>query len=81
MAKRLAGSLMSNLKKLSQLYKANKFELGYIDVYEKYFENIKDKELKILEIGSLIGGGTASFLNYFKSAEIVCLDINDSNIG
>ena len=51
MAKRLVGSLMSNLKNLSQLYKANKFELGYIDVYEKYFENIKDKELKILEIG------------------------------
>ena len=32
---------MSNLKNLSELYKANKLELGYIDVYEKYFENFR----------------------------------------
>ena len=31
---------MSNLKNLSELYKANKIELGYIDVYEKKISEI-----------------------------------------
>ncbi len=66
---------MSNLKNLSQLYKANKFELGYIDVYEKYFENIKDKELKILEIGIDKGPSLKVWSEYFKNSKIVGLDI------
>tara|TARA_B100000929_G_C15245514_1_gene331378 strand:- start:325 stop:459 length:135 start_codon:yes stop_codon:yes gene_type:complete len=42
---------MSNLKNLAKYHKANKYDLGYIDVYEKYFEKIKNKKLNILEIG------------------------------
>lgn len=45
---------MSDLIKLAQLYKANKYEMGYIDVYENYFKDIKDKKLKNF------------FLNYFN---------------
>ena len=66
---------MSNLKNLSQLYKANKFELGYIDVYEKYFENLKDKELKILEIGIDKGPSLKVWSDYFKNSKIIGLDI------
>ena len=34
---------MQNLKDLSKFYKTNKYELGYIDIYEKYFENINSQ--------------------------------------
>ena len=42
---------MNDLKELSKLYKVNKYDLGYTDVYEKYFDKIKNKNLQILEIG------------------------------
>ena len=72
-----------NTDKGSKVKIAGKIIKGhnYSHHYEKYFSKFRNlEELKILEIGSLIGGGTASFLNYFKSAEIVCLDINPFNM-
>ena len=66
---------MSDLIKLAQLYKANKYEMGYIDVYENYFKDIKDKKLKILEIGIDKGPSLKVWSEYFKNSEIVGLDI------
>ena len=54
----------------------------YSKHYEKYFSKFKDKQnVRILEIGSLFGASAASFLNYFDSAEIYCLDINPFNMN
>lgn len=52
---------------------------GYSKFYEKYFDSIRSKELKILEIGSFAGASAASFKKYFFNSEIYCLDINISN--
>ncbi len=54
---------------------------NYSHLYEKYFLKYKSKkEIKILEIGSLIGASAASFLKYFDDPEIFCLDVNPFQI-
>jgi len=75
--------LYFNTDKGSKVKIVDKIQKGhnYSQHYEKYFSKFRNIEgLKILEIGSLFGGGAASFLNYFTSAKIVCLDINPFNI-
>jgi predicted O-methyltransferase YrrM len=54
---------------------------NYSNLYEKYLTKFKEKkDLKILEIGALKGASAASFSNYFKQAEIYCLDVNPFQI-
>ena len=53
---------MNDLKDLSKLYKVNKYNLGYINIYEKYFDKIKNKSLKL-------------WSKYFKNSKIVGIDI------
>jgi hypothetical protein len=49
---------------------------NYTEIYEENFKNIKNKDLKILEIG--FGGGDSLKLwkEYFPKAEIYCIDNN-----
>ena len=75
--------LYFNTDKGSKVKIVDKIQKGhnYSQHYEKYFSKFRNIEgLKILEIGTLFGGGAASFLNYFTSAKIVCLDINPFNM-
>ena len=67
---------MKNLKDLSKYYKTNKYELGYIDIYEKYFENIRNKKLNILEIGIDKGPSLRVWSDYFVNSKIAGIDIN-----
>ena len=54
---------------------------NYSSHYEKYLSKFKNKDvIKILEIGTLLGAGTASFIKYFEKAKIVSLDINPFNM-
>ena len=54
---------------------------NYSHLYEKYFLKIRTKKnLKILEIGSLIGSSAASFIKYFDDAKVYCLDVNPFQI-
>ena len=46
--------------------------------YEKYFRSIRDKPLKILEIGVANGHSIASWFKYFPNAEIIGVDIKKS---
>lgn len=48
---------------------------GYSSIYQKYFLNIKNKDLKILELGSFYGNAAAAFYFYFKNAKIYSGDI------
>jgi len=66
---------MNDLKELSKLHKVNKYDLGYIDVYEKYFDKIKNKNLQILEIGIDRGPSLKLWSEYFKNSKIVGIDI------
>ena len=52
---------------------------GFSQFYEQHFEHLKDKEIKILEIGSFSGASAAAFAKYFTKSEIYCFDINISN--
>ena len=52
---------------------------GFSKYYEKHLSFLKEKKIKILEIGSFSGASAAAFSKYFPNCEIYCLDINISN--
>ncbi|MDA1284669.1 MAG: hypothetical protein O3C61_07055, partial [Proteobacteria bacterium] len=47
----------------------------YAIFYDKYFEDIKDNQLSILELGSFKGGATAAFCFFFKNSKIYSGDL------
>jgi len=49
---------------------------GYAKFYELHFNYFKNKEIKLLEIGTWKGASVASFYYYFNKAIIFCLDRN-----
>ena len=52
---------------------------GYSEFYEQHLNFFKNKKINILEIGSFAGASAATFVKYFPSATIYCLDINLTN--
>jgi cephalosporin hydroxylase len=50
----------------------------YFPIYEKHFALIRNKPIKILEIGILNGGSLEMWRYYFPEATIVGIDINPS---
>jgi SAM-dependent methyltransferase len=48
----------------------------YFPIYEKHFAPIRNKSIKILEIGILNGGSLEMWRYYFPEATIVGIDIN-----
>tara|TARA_Y100000389_G_C17443374_1_gene510042 strand:+ start:1223 stop:2134 length:912 start_codon:yes stop_codon:yes gene_type:complete len=62
-----------NLKKFD-------YQLGhnFTPIYEKYFSEIRLKNLKILEIGTANGHSVASFFYYFPNSKIFTIDIKKS---
>ena len=59
--------------------KTNNTGHGFSYFYEEKLKNWKDKEIKILEIGSFAGASAASFVKYFNKAQVFCFDVNISN--
>ena len=49
---------------------------GYSVFYEKYFMDLKNKKINILEIGSFYGSASAAFYYYFQNSKIFGADIN-----
>ena len=49
---------------------------GYSKFYEKYFVELKNKNINILEIGSFYGNASAALFFYFRNANIYGGDIN-----
>ncbi len=54
---------------------------GYSKYYEKHLNIFKNKNIKILEIGSYSGASAASFVKYFPQSKVYCLDINLTNFN
>lgn len=61
-------------------------EHNYVQFYEKYFDPIRDKKLKILEIGiyrpapnsgRLVGASLKTWYDYFPNADIYGVDLTD----
>lgn len=53
---------------------------GFTEVYGKYFDEFKYKEIKILEIGINDGSSLKMWYDYFPNANIYALDIDDKEI-
>jgi len=67
-----------NTDKGTNFYKKNQILQGhgFAKFYEKNFQDIKNNDLNILELGVLDGGSTASFFHFFKNAKLYCIDLN-----
>ena len=65
----------SMLNKLFKKYKSDKYEHKYSEVYDNFFLNLKDKKLKILEIGVADGSSIKAWSDFFKKSTIIGFDI------
>jgi hypothetical protein len=52
------------------------FGKSYMDIYEKYFDELSKKPIRFLEIGVLQGNSLRSWQEYFPKGEIHGIDIN-----
>lgn len=77
-----------NLEEIAEKYKTDKrfLEHNYIPYYEKYFSNIRENKLKILEIGIYrpnpnsgreVAASLKTWYDYFPNAEIYGVDLTD----
>ena len=53
---------------------------NFSSVYETYFEKIKEKKLKILEIGVAGGHSHATWYHYFSNSQIYGIDIRPKHL-
>ena len=59
--------------------KVNREGHGYSSFYTNHLNNLKNKKINILEIGSYAGASASAFVKYFPNATVFCFDINISN--
>ena len=69
-----------DLNTLAETHNTDKLEHGYIKIYEKYFESIRDQKLRILEIGIADGKSLLMWSDYFKDSTVVGIDIHKIDI-
>jgi len=69
-----------NLEELGKKYKTRKVFHHYLPVYEKYFNPIREKVKKVLELGILDGASLRMWEEYFPNAEIIGFDIKSSDV-
>jgi 23S rRNA U2552 (ribose-2'-O)-methylase RlmE/FtsJ len=67
---------MTNLINLSKKIPQTKQTLGYLPLYDLFFDEFKNKKINILEIGIDKGYSLKLWSKYFKKAKIVGIDIN-----
>tara|TARA_Y100000590_G_C15597054_1_gene968455 strand:- start:161 stop:853 length:693 start_codon:yes stop_codon:yes gene_type:complete len=68
---------MNDLLALGKQFKSTKEWTGFLEIYSKYFEDYKDKEINILEIGIDKGESLKIWRKYFSKAKICGIDIID----
>jgi len=61
-------------------YKSDKIQHGYVEIYSNYFLKLKDKKLKILEIGVADGKSILSWSNFFKKSLKIGINIKKINL-
>ena len=59
--------------------KTNEKGHGFSKLYAQHLDHLKNKNIKILEIGSFAGASAAAFSKYFTKSNIYCFDVNISN--
>jgi len=68
-----------NLIEIGKKYPSSKNISGFIQLYEKYFSEYKDKKINLLEIGVDNGDSLRIWREYFVNANICGIDINKKN--
>ena len=67
------------LKKLCKKHHARKldssFAMHFLDVYETYFADIRERNLEVLEIGVQKGGSIKMWADYFPNSNITGVDV------
>lgn len=53
---------------------------GYTRVYDKLFNNIRDKVDNVIEVGIFDGASVRMWQEYFKNANITALDISEKSV-
>ena len=69
-----------NLKNLCEKYNCDKLDHAYIEIYEKYFANLKNQRLNLLEIGVSDGASIKVWSDYFVNSNVVGIDIKNIDI-
>ena len=58
-----------NLKNLCEKYNCDKLDHAYIEIYQKYFVNLKNQELNLLEIGVSDGASIKVWSDFFVNSK------------
>ena len=66
---------MKSLSAISKKLKTTKKVHNFFPIYEKYFQEFKNKRINLLEIG-FTKNSLSLFKRYFPKANIVGLDLN-----
>ena len=66
---------MNSLIEIGKKYPSSKNRFGFIQIYEKYFDKIRNNRINILEIGIDKGDSLRIWRDYFPNANICGIDI------
>ena len=66
---------MSDLIEIGKKYPTNKNKSGFIEIYQKYLNDFRNKEINFLEIGIDKGDSLRIWRDFFPKANICGLDI------
>ena len=70
-----------SLLEIAKKYPTSKNDHGFIEIYHKYFSNLKEHKINILEIGVERGDSLRMWREYFTNATICAIDLHDRNIS
>jgi|CXWL01.1.fsa_nt_gi SAM-dependent methyltransferase len=67
---------METLRQISSRYQTDKSQLvAYLDNYERWFGDLRQRPITLLELGVLDGGSLQMWRDYFPNGSIVGLDL------
>lgn len=77
--------IKKTMKTLNEIMNSNGSDKGdsigvkhnYVPIYEQWFENCRDKEIKFVEIGIDFAQSLKGWTEYFQNGKIFMIDIND----
>jgi hypothetical protein len=75
---------MNELTKLANYHHSDKgttadSQHGFTEIYERFFSNIRNEHINILEIGVFHGASLRTYYDYFPNAKIHAVDIYDKS--
>ena len=68
---------MPSIAELCKKHGSDKYEHGYCKYYDKHFEEYRDKDIMLCEIGVAQGYSVKAWLDYFPTAGIIGMDIGE----